>query len=96
MGQMTSISVPVAEDTGLVGASSVTLNESQQAVNKNEPIFGVGETKIKGYIAICLYTQTSKSEIGGSGGNDNILQEGTACYAGKPYVTSESVTYEEK
>lgn len=96
MGQMTSISVPVAGGTGLVGASSVTLNESQQAVNKNEPIFGVGETKIMGYIAICLYTQTSKSEIGGGGGGgSNILQEGTACYAGKPYVTSELVTYEE-
>ena len=78
--------------TGLIGGAGITVNESVQSVNKNEPIFGVGSSDLKGYIALAMYEQKSASVVGagGASGGGYDLFVGESYASGKPYVMSEA------
>ncbi len=79
--------------TGLISGIGVTVNESVQAVNKNEPIFAVGDKDLRGYVALSMYQQHSASVIeGGDLGDlgDFELFKGESYASGKPYVMSEA------
>lgn len=83
---------PAEDTTGLISGVGVTVNQSVQAVNKNEPIFGVGESILKGYVALSMYEQFSSSIISSSitPTGDFTLFEGESYASGKPYVMSEA------
>ena len=82
----------VVDGTGLISGAGVIVNKSVQAVNKNEPIFGVGESTLKGYVALSMYEQFSSSVINGTPalGAGYTLFEGESYASGKPYVMSEA------
>ncbi len=83
---------PVVDADGLVGANGVTVNQTIQAVNKNEPIFGVASSALKGYVAISMYDQISASVIEGAAGITGTYElfSGTSYASGKPYVMTEA------
>ena len=82
----------VVDSTGLIQGSGVIVNKSVQSVNKNEPIFGVGSSDLKGYVALSMYEQSSASVINGTagGGGTYALFAGESYASGKPYVMSEA------
>ncbi len=82
----------VEDSTGLIGGAGVTVNQSVQAVNKNEPIFGVGSKDLQGYVALSMYQQYSSSVINGSAGTPTGFElfSGQSYASGKPYVMSEA------
>jgi len=85
-------SAPSVDETGLIGGADITINKTVQAVNKNEPIFGVGSEKLVGYVALEMYEQYQASVVGGGGGGSGYsLFEGESYASGKPYVVAESV-----
>jgi hypothetical protein len=86
---------PTIDDEGYIAPSgTVTVNATIQAVNKNEPIFGIESSALKGYIAVKMYDQVTGSAIGGDpdhvDGEDYKLYEGTAYSSGKPFVMNEA------
>ncbi len=82
----------VVDGTGLIQGAGVVVNKSAQAVNKNEPIFGVGSSALQGYVALSMYQQFSSSVINGSAtlGGGYELFSGDSYASGKPYVMSEA------
>jgi len=86
-------SAPSVDGEGYItGGGAITLNETVSAVNKNEPLFGVGHEALMGYIALELYEQHQASVVDGGGGQGGIsLFEGSSYSSGKPFVIAESV-----
>ncbi len=83
---------PTVDDSGLVGGTNVTLNETVSAVNKNEPLFSVGNPQLAGYIALELYEQHQASVVGGGSSTGQYdLFSGSSYASGKPFVIAESV-----
>ena len=91
-----STKAPTEDKEGFISPTgTVTLNSTIQSVNKNEPIFGVGENKLQGYVAVKMYDQITASAVGGdpeetSQGSEFELYNGTAYASGKPYVMNEA------
>ena len=86
---------PKVDDEGYIpGGKAITLNETVSAVNKNEPLFGVGNEKLMGYIALEMYEQHQASVVSGSAKEDGVdyeLFEGDSYSSGKPFVIADSV-----
>ncbi len=83
---------PSVDSAGLIGGANITINKTVSAVNKNEPIFGVGSTALAGYVALEMYEQHQASVVGGGGGGGGYsLFSGESYASGKPYVIAESV-----
>jgi hypothetical protein len=86
---------PETDDDGYIPVVGiVTVNATIQAVNKNEPIFGVESSALKGYIAVKMYDQVTGSAIGGEStyvaDPDYELYTGDAYSSGKPFVMNET------
>jgi hypothetical protein len=84
---------PTTDQAGLIGGDNITINKTVSAVNKNEPIFGVGSEALVGYVALEMYEQHQASVVGGNGGGGSgySLFDGESYASGKPYVIAESV-----
>ncbi len=82
---------------GLIQGIGVMVNKTIQSMNKNEPIFGVGDVLLKGYIAVGMYDQISssviqagtQSEQGQEAGGNLTIYTGNSFASGKPYVMVE-------
>lgn len=78
---------PKIDVDGLVKGTGVTVNQTIQAVQRNEPIFGVGSNILQGYVALKMYDQISASVIGAGGvGGEYEIAVGDSYASGKPYV----------
>ena len=85
---------PKLDQEGYVSnGKNITLNETVTAVNKNEPIFGVGNSKLQGYIALDLYQQHQSSVVSGNKAPHTpyVLFNGTSYSSGKPFVMNDYV-----
>ena len=82
----------VVDAAGLIQGNGVIVNKSVQSVNKNEPIFGVGDSALKGYVALSMYEQSSASVINGAAGVTGTYElfAGESYASGKPYVMTEA------
>jgi len=86
---------PQVDSDGYIAPSgTVTVNATIQSINKNEPIFGIESSALRGYVAIKMYDQVTGSAIGGDSekltNGEYDLYRGTAYSSGKPYVMNEA------
>ena len=86
---------PNVDKEGYVSnGKAITMNETVAAVNKNEPLFGVGDSKLQGYVALELYEQHQANVIQKDKlKTDNIYElfNGQSYASGQPFVTQEAV-----
>jgi len=86
-------SKPSVDSEGLLKGLGVKVNGSVQAMHKNEPIFGIGNQNLQGYVALKMYEQHTADVIDQSvaDSGERVLQEGQSYSSGKPYITHNKV-----
>jgi len=80
MGQATSVRQELAN-------SEIMIQKNRQEQRSGQPIFGVGESVIKGYTAIHMYTVVSGTALNSSSSpSGEIITQGTSFLTG--YATA--------